>query len=97
MKPNPVPGRVARAVLAVIAAVAIPNHVRAATFTVINTNDSGAGSLRQAILEANTNGTADTIEFQITNVTHTITVASALPAMVEPVTLTGATQPVVIG
>ena len=29
--------------------------VNAATFTVVNTNDSGAGSFRQAILDANLN------------------------------------------
>jgi hypothetical protein len=69
------------------------NHACAATFAVINTNDADAGSLRQAILQANTDGTADTIEFQITNATRTLTVASALPAIGEPVTLTGATQP----
>lgn len=35
----------------------------AATFTVTNTNDSGAGSLRQAILDANVNNENDTINF----------------------------------
>jgi hypothetical protein len=34
-----------------------------ATFSVTNTNDSGAGSLRQAILDANAAAGADTIEF----------------------------------
>ena len=46
----------------------------AATFTVTNTNDSGAGSLRQAILDANTASTADTIVFDSSfNVPRTIT------------------------
>ena len=36
-----------------------------ATYTVTNTNDSGAGSLRQAILDANANAGVDTIEFNI--------------------------------
>ena len=36
-----------------------------ATYSVTNTNDSGAGSLRQAILDANTNAGADTITFAI--------------------------------
>lgn len=36
---------------------------RAATFTVTNTNDSGAGSLRQAILDANVNNENDAINF----------------------------------
>src|SRR5215471_6308886 len=35
------------------------------TFVVTNTNDSGAGSLRQAILDANANAGADTINFNI--------------------------------
>jgi hypothetical protein len=38
-------------------------HVQAATITVINTNDSGPGSLRQALADAN-NG--DTINFAVT-------------------------------
>src|SRR5688572_23214049 len=37
----------------------------AATFTVTNTNDSGAGSLRQAILDANANPGQDMISFNI--------------------------------
>ena len=39
--------------------------VNAATYTVTNTNDSGAGSLRQAIIDANTNPGADIIQFNI--------------------------------
>jgi hypothetical protein len=35
-----------------------------ATFTVTNTNDAGAGSLRQAIVDANASAAADTIVFQ---------------------------------
>ena len=37
----------------------------ASTFDVTNTNDSGAGSLRQAILNANTNPGLDYVEFHI--------------------------------
>lgn len=37
----------------------------AATYTVTNTGDSGAGSFRQAILDTNTNVGADTIAFNI--------------------------------
>ncbi len=36
------------------------------TFTVTNTNDGGAGSLRQAILDANASNGFDAIEFNIT-------------------------------
>jgi hypothetical protein len=39
--------------------------VRAATYTVTNTNDSGAGSLRQAIIDTNNNPGPDTIAFNI--------------------------------
>ncbi len=67
-----------------------------ATFVVSNTNDSGAGSLRQAILDANNNGNPadmDIIEFDIpgSNV-HTIELASALPDVNEKVTIDGYTQ-----
>lgn len=49
-----------------------------ATFTVTNTNDSGAGSLRDAINQANTNAQADTINFDpaFFNVARTITLTS---------------------
>src|SRR3989344_3745214 len=39
----------------------------AATYTVINCNDSGAGSLRQAITDANAHAGGDTIEFNVPN------------------------------
>ena len=38
-----------------------------ATYTVTNTSDSGAGSLRQAILDANANTGADTISAHFTS------------------------------
>ncbi len=64
------------------------------TFTVVNTNDSGPGSLRQAILDANAAvTTGDTINFAITNLSTTISLASPLPAIVDPVTINGYTQP----
>ncbi|MCA9208003.1 MAG: DUF4347 domain-containing protein, partial [Planctomycetales bacterium] len=46
-----------------------------ASFTVTNTNDSGAGSLRQAILDANALGGTDTITFNI---------STADPGYVDP-------------
>lgn len=66
------------------------------TFTVTNTNDSGAGSLRQAILDANTAGpnTLDTIAFNIPGpAPFFIRPATALPAITDRVTLDGTTQP----
>ncbi|MEX0879800.1 MAG: Calx-beta domain-containing protein, partial [Thermoanaerobaculia bacterium] len=68
--------------------------VHAATFNVTNTSDSGAGSLRQAILDANTAIGTDTIAFNIPGAgVHTITPATPLPAITDPVILDGYTQP----
>ena len=65
-----------------------------ATFTVVNTNDSGAGSLRQAILDANANPGLDTIAFDIPGSgVHTITPATNLPTITDPVFIDGYTQP----
>jgi len=63
------------------------------TFTVTNTNDSGAGSLRQAILDANANAGADTIAFNISGGNLTITPATSLPLITGAVTIDGTTQP----
>jgi hypothetical protein len=64
------------------------------TFTVTNTNDSGAGSLRQAIVDANNNAGLDMIAFNIPGAgVHTITPLSALPAITGSVIIDGYTQP----
>jgi parallel beta-helix repeat protein len=68
----------------------------AATFTVLNTNDSGSGSLRQAILDANATAGADMIDFDISGMgVHTISLLSPLPALTDDagVTIDGYTQP----
>ena len=63
------------------------------TFTVTNTNDSGAGSLRQAILDANANAGADIIDFNISGTTaHTINLASVLPNVTDQVTINATTD-----
>ncbi|OQY37181.1 MAG: hypothetical protein B6243_01295, partial [Anaerolineaceae bacterium 4572_5.2] len=54
--------------------------VYADSYTVTNTNAGGPGSLRQAILNANANAGHDTITFG-PNVTGTITLTDALPAI----------------
>ena len=65
----------------------------AATFTVTNTNDSNLGSLRQAILDANSSPGADLITFDIPGSgTQTISPLSALPGLSAPVTIDGTTQ-----
>jgi hypothetical protein len=66
----------------------------ASTFTVTTTADSGAGSLRQAILDANANAGPDTIAFAISGPgVHTISPATVLPTMTSPVTIDGYSQP----
>ncbi len=64
------------------------------TYTVTNTSDSGAGSLRQAVLDANANPGTDTIAFAIPGAgVHTINVPTALATFTSPVILDGTTQP----
>jgi hypothetical protein len=59
------------------------------TFFVTNTNDSGPGSLRQAILDANANqGFTDKILFTIPGAgPHVITPATQLPGISDPVVI----------
>jgi hypothetical protein len=65
-----------------------------AAFTVTNTNDSGAGSLRQAILDANSLAGLDTITFNIAGAgPHTITPTSALPTITDAVLIDGWSTP----
>src|SRR6266576_2040799 len=67
---------------------------QASTFTVINTSDSGPGSLRQAISDANGNPGADTIAFNIPGSgVHTISPLTPLPTVTGPVTIDGYAQP----
>lgn len=82
--------------LLLIAALALGSAdlALAATYTVTNTNDSGAGSFRQALLNANTNAGPDTIAFNIPGAgPHSIHVLSNLPGITSPVTIDGYTQP----
>jgi len=66
----------------------------AATYLVISADDSGPGSLRQAIVDANAAPGADLIHFAIGGAgPHTIAPATALPAITDPVTIDGFTQP----
>ncbi|HEX8138372.1 MAG TPA: DUF4394 domain-containing protein [Pyrinomonadaceae bacterium] len=66
----------------------------AATFTVTNTNDSGAGSLRQAIFDANASAGQDTIAFNIPGSgVQTITPLTPLPMITDSVIINGYTQP----
>ncbi|WKZ31160.1 MAG: hypothetical protein QY318_00085 [Candidatus Dojkabacteria bacterium] len=78
----------------------------AATFTVTNTNDSGAGSLRQAITDANATSAPDIIEFAIPtsdpnyNATYgffNIDIQTVLPTITFPLHIDGASQATNIG
>ena len=63
-------------------------------YTVINTNPSGAGSLNQAIVNANVHVGLNTITFAIPGAgVHTISPTSALPGITDPVVIDGYTQP----
>ncbi|OUC15999.1 MAG: hypothetical protein B0A82_03825 [Alkalinema sp. CACIAM 70d] len=60
---------------------------------VTNTNDSGEGSLRQAILNANAFAGSNTITFQIPGAgPHTIALQSALPNITDTVIIDGTSQ-----
>src|SRR5438874_12004340 len=80
-----------RALLATLVVISGLNVASAMTFTVTNTNDSGSGSLRQAITDANNAAGADTIDFNIPGPGQkTITITSAdLPGISETVTING--------
>ncbi|MCA9151700.1 MAG: DUF4347 domain-containing protein, partial [Planctomycetales bacterium] len=63
------------------------------TYYVTSTNDSGAGSLRQAIIDSNSNLGADTIEFDINGPgIHTIRLQSELEAIVGRLTIDATTE-----
>ena len=58
----------------------------AAIFTVTNNNDSGAGSLRQAVADANTAAGPDTITFSVTG---TIVLTTGQLSITSPMTIVG--------
>jgi hypothetical protein len=62
-----------------------------ATFTVMNLQNAGTGSFRQALIEANKQPGADTIDFDVAG---TIRISrSSLPAITSTVTIDGTTAP----
>lgn len=67
--------------------------VEGVVYLVVNTTDSGAGSLRQAILDANATPGHGTIVFDIPGLgLHIIRPSSALPTVTEAVFIDGYTQ-----
>src|SRR5947209_321498 len=85
----------------ILATVTATARVTANTYTVTNINDSGSGSFRQAILDANAHANSlnpgsapDDIAFSISGSgVHTITPLSAFPTVTDPVIIDGYTQP----
>jgi Calx-beta domain-containing protein len=65
----------------------------AMTFVVTNVDDSGPGSLRQAILDANANPGADSINFNISGPSLRIQPVLGLPDITDTVVIDGSTQP----
>src|SRR5947209_3085021 len=64
-----------------------------ATFLVSNTGDDGPGSLRQAILDANSTAGADTIGFDVPGAgLHAISPARPLPIVSDQVAIDGTTH-----
>lgn len=67
---------------------------KAATYTVTSNANAGAGTLRQAILDANASvGVTDTIVFAIGTGQQSIAPTAALPTITDPVVIDGTTQP----
>ena len=76
-----------------LAVLCAAGPLAAATFNVTSTADSGAGTLRQAITDANGAAGFDTIAFNIAGAgPHTIALASPLPTITFAVTVDGYTQ-----
>jgi hypothetical protein len=65
---------------------ALEDRTMLSTFTVLNLNDSGSGSLRQAILDANDNPGADTIRFAVSG---TIALTSGQLTVTDDLTING--------
>lgn len=65
-----------------------------ATFTVTNANNSGTGSFRSAVQNANANAGADLIDFNIAGTGPFVdNLLATIPTITSPVTIDGYTQP----
>ncbi len=82
-----------------LSVILLQTIVRADNYNVVNTSDSGPGSLRQAILDANAHpnidaNKPDTISFAIPGLgVRTITPLTELPAITDALVIDGYTQP----
>ena len=81
-------------VMALAALLLLPGArtASAAIFAVTNNGDSGAGSLRQAILSANLTPAIDEIQFALPIGQHVITPLTPLPVMTTGVDVNGTSQ-----
>ncbi len=88
-----------RSTLRSLAVEALEDRLVPSSYTVTNTGDLDSsgnpipGSLRQAILDANSNPGADTITFSIGSGPATIKPDKVLPTLTDAVTIDGTTQP----
>ena len=87
--------RLAVAAAAALIGIGAAASTAQAQFTVFTPADSGPGSLRRAINNANANANLSRIEFNLPAIT-TITPLASLPAITAPVELDGFTQPGVV-
>lgn len=95
-----------RTLAAILVSLFTAGSLNAATYTVTNTNDAGAGSFRQAIIDANANAGPDIIAFNIPDLGlagqyfegvvtaryAVIRITSALPVITGAVLIDGFTQ-----
>jgi hypothetical protein len=74
--------------------VRLEERTMLSTFTVTTTDDTGSGSMRQAILDANAAGSGSIVAFNIPGPgVHTIAPATDLPPIAAAITIDGTTQP----
>lgn len=79
--------------LALLFAVGCYIFANSATITVTNDADTGNATLRGGILLANFYAGHDTIEFNIPGSMATIDLETDLPAITDPLTIDGSSQP----
>lgn len=85
--------RIALRMLGTLAACAALNMAADQTLSVTNSSDSGPGSFRQAIHEANALPGRDTIVFALPQWSNSIALATPLPPILAPVVIDGWSQP----
>ena len=67
----------------------LASATQATTFTVTNTNDAGVGSLRQAVIDANSSAGADNIIFDSSLNSSTITLTTGEIEVADELTISG--------